>query len=85
MKGVTGQPVAGQRFRQRVTPACRAAEPDAGAGFEAGLDVGGVERALCVGQAAVQAHAGLLAEAFEVARVGGGVRGAVEEVGFGNR
>ena len=42
----------------------------------------GVERALFVGQAAVQADAGLLAEGFEVFRVGRGLRGAVEKVGF---
>ena len=42
MEGVAWQPVAGQCLCQRFAPAGRAAEPDAGAGFETRLNVGGV-------------------------------------------
>jgi hypothetical protein len=52
MKRLFRQAVAGQGLAQRFAPGGGAAEPDAGAGFETFLDVGGVG---WVGQAAVQA------------------------------
>ena len=74
--------VGNQAFAQRRTPGCRAAEPDATCGLQAGFYFLGAERAVLVGLATVQLDAGGLAEWLKLARkiTGFTTRGAVEKI-----
>ena len=87
MEGLGAQALTTQCVGQGSPPSRRAAEPDGAVGLERGGDFLRRERAGVVGQAAVQADAGGVAEGFQLVgkAAGSGVWRAVEKISRGFR